>query len=84
MDERQVDVKVTHLRPVRTAEDIRLDPRRLIQSVLDDHGDQIETFVVIAEMKDGMNLVEGNCNAAVRVFLMERAKQMLLFPEDDE
>lgn len=82
MDDHQGKSKVAHLRPIVVADGVRFNPGEVFDNIRKEI-EGAETLVIIAEFPDGEMLVEGNCNAAVRNFLIDRAKYMLLFPEEE-
>lgn len=72
--------KVLKFDPVIVGEGFRFDPDELLEAA---KGQGFVTLAILGATEDGSFWVSGNANAGETLVLMERAKAVIVFGDDD-
>lgn len=71
---------VVKFQPVEAGENYRLDPDEILEKA---KGQDFSRLLIIAEHEDGRPYVAGSANAGECLILMEIAKRVICFGEDE-
>lgn len=71
---------VVKFEPVAVGEGYRFDPDEILEAA---KGQGFTEIVILGTLDDGSHWTSGNSNAGETLILMERAKRLICFPEDE-